>query len=83
MTEAVHFEDAHKIAIVINTRTVYTSHKHLNYDQVIELAELDPTLRYTVSYRYPDGREGPLVKGGGSVEVEEGMIFDVDRTTES
>lgn len=77
-------EGAHSVVIFINTRKVTTDAKTLNYEQVVKLADVDPNKVYTVMYRDAEGgKEGFLVAGGPSVKVKEGMIFDVDPTTES
>lgn len=80
-------ERHHDVTIVVNTRPHQWADKRISYSQVVELAypgqpitaEQDVTVRYT----YRNGHGGGTLTAGHDVEVKEGMVFDVHRTTRS
>lgn len=78
----------HEITIVINTRPHLWTEKRISYEQVVALAypgqpvgpDTDITVRYS---RGHDGHGSGTLTAGHSVEVKDGMVFDVHRTTRS
>lgn len=77
------------VTIIINGQEVTVDHKEeLTYDEVVDLA-LNPrptgeNMVLTITYRrgHGDKPEGSLVQSG-SVEVKDGMIFNVTATDKS
>jgi hypothetical protein len=80
--------DPHKTSfdISVNGTAEVWKEKKINYEQAVKLAfPHGPTggdIRYSVSWTKPDGQEGSL-RPGQSVDVVEGMIFDVRNTDKS
>ena len=80
--------DPHKIAfdITVNGTAEVWNEKKINYEQAVKLAfphgPSGGDIRYSVSWTKPDGQEGSL-RPGQSVDVVEGMIFDVRNTDKS
>lgn len=77
----------HNFTIVVNGREKEVTAKQLSYWEVIHLAfpeaEPQPQIFFTVTFRKgQSGQKGQLVEGG-TVNIHEGMIFDVDRTDRS
>lgn len=76
------------VTIIVNTREKVVPKGKIPYETVVELAFGEvPTgdgITITVTYRrgHADKPQGSLVPGR-SVEVVEGMIFDVERTDRS
>jgi hypothetical protein len=72
--------------IVVNGQQETWDHKKISYEQVVKLAfphgPFGGDVRYSVSWTKPDGQEGSL-RPGQSVDVVEGMIFDVRNTDKS
>ena len=72
--------------IAVNGTAETWHHRKINYEQVVKLAfpngSTGNEVRYSVSWTKPDGQEGSL-RPGQSVEVVEGMIFDVRNTYKS
>ncbi|WP_247394656.1 multiubiquitin domain-containing protein [Ralstonia pseudosolanacearum] len=72
--------------IVVNGEQKVIHQKHLSFQEVCEIAfpqgPFGENIRYTVTYTYPDGREGSMTKGS-TVEVENGMVFYVGNTDRS
>jgi hypothetical protein len=72
--------------IAVNGVAEVWPHRKITYDEVVKLAFPDgPTggdVRYSVSWTKPDGQDGSL-RPGHSVDVVEGMIFDVRNTDKS
>lgn len=75
------------VTIVINTRSYQWAEKKISYEQLVSLAypgqqqpNTDITVRYT---RGHDGHGGGTLTAGHSIEVKDGMVFDVIRTTRS
>lgn len=74
-------------AIVVNGRPREIHQNKLTYLEVVRLAYPDAQLGgstvYTVTYSQPHGgHEGSMVDGD-SVEIKNGMIFNVTRTDKS
>lgn len=81
--DAVHQKAFH---IVVNGRPKAVHEFSLSYEQVVSLAfpdgPHDDSTLYTVSYAAPHGHDGTLAKGQ-SVKVQEGMSFNVGKTSRS
>jgi len=76
-----------KFEIIVNTRTKEWNGSKINYQEVVDLAYPPPHSPgeiFTVSYSKgpPQNPSGELVKGQ-TVFVDNGMVFIVDRTTQS
>jgi hypothetical protein len=80
--------DAHKLTfhIAVNGEAEVWHERKINYEQVVKLAfPHGPTggdVKFSVSWTKPDGQEGSL-RPGQSVDVVEGMMFDVRNTDKS
>lgn len=75
------------VTIIVNARPKIVSTKVLSFDQVVELAFGTPNYEssvYTITYQKGEDKKpkGSLVRGE-TVNVKEGMIFDVIRTDKS
>ncbi len=74
------------VTIVVNGEAKEWRKRKIEYDEVIKLAFPEgPTggnIRYNVSWTKLDGQEGSL-RPGHSVDVVEGMTFDVRNTDKS
>lgn len=72
--------------IAVNGAAEVWDKSKINYEQVVKLAfphgPMGGDIRYSVSWTKPDGQEGSL-RPGQSVDVVEGMIFDVRNTDKS
>lgn len=73
--------------ITVNTRQETVTSKKISFDEVVNLAYGTPdygTKAYTVTYSKGEDKKpkGSLVQGD-SVNVKDGMIFDVIRTDKS
>jgi hypothetical protein len=72
--------------IAVNGVAEVWHHRRMTYEEAVKLAFPDgPTggdIRYSVSWTTPNGQEGGL-RPGKSVEVVEGMSFDVRNTDKS
>ena len=72
--------------IAVNGVAEIWHHRRMTYEDAVKLAFPNgPTggdIRYSVSWTKPDGQEGAL-RPGQSVEVVEGMSFDVRNTDKS
>lgn len=84
-----HDHGHHKgVTIIVNTREKEWNKKEISYKEVIELAfgsyDESENVTYTVTYSkgHHGQHEGSLVKGG-SVKVQDGMIFNVFKTDKS
>lgn len=83
-------QDEHQsrsVTIIVNTRPHPWDSKDISFEQVVELAypgqptdSQDFTVRYS---RGPDGHGSGSLTPGHSVEVKNGMVFDVYRTSRS
>jgi len=75
------------VTITVNTREERITSKKISFDEVVSLAFGVPdysTKAYTVTYSKGEDKKpkGSLVQGD-SVNVKDGMIFDVIRTDKS
>jgi len=75
----------HSVTIIVNTKPHTWAEKKITFEQVVEVAF--PGQPYnpegtTVEYSRGHGRDHSL-RPGESVEVKEGMIFDVELATRS
>lgn len=81
-----HHADGGIHQVIVNGEQKETNHDHLTFHQVCELGfpngPFGDNVTYTVSFTYPDGTEGTMVKGE-SVKVKNGMIFNVGNTDKS
>lgn len=77
---------SHTFTIVVNGEQKETHHERLSFQEVCEIAfphgPFGEHIRYTVTYTYPDGREGSMTKGT-TVEVQNDMVFYVGNTDRS
>jgi len=89
--EALHGGEHHHphgvtFHIAVNGVAEVWHHSKITYEEVVKLAfPSGPTggdIRYSVSWTKPDGQEGSL-RPGHSINVVEGMIFDVRNTDKS
>ncbi|MDO7883120.1 multiubiquitin domain-containing protein [Antiquaquibacter soli] len=73
------------VTIIVNTRSLPWSEKKITFEQVVELAApgqpYDPALT-TVEYSRGHGPDHDL-RPGKSVEVKDGMVFDVEPANRS
>lgn len=83
-TEAV-VEKTKTVTIIVNTRAQRWSEKKISFEEVVELAfpgqPYDPA-GTTVEYSRGHGADHAL-RPGKSVEVKEGMVFDVEPANRS
>lgn len=79
-----HHHKAH--LIIVNGEQKEVAKSHLTFHEVCELAFPDgpftDKIVYTVTFSYPDGTEGSMVKHE-SVEIKDGVIFHVGNTDQS
>lgn len=80
-------EHQHKVyQIIVNGEQKEVTKKHLTFQDVCELAfpegPFADTVVYTVTFSFPDGTEGSMVKHE-SVKIENGVIFHVGNTDKS
>ena len=96
--ETVHLkEDEHfhsgppekkEITIIVNGRKKEVTAKELSFDQVVALAfnpvPTGPNIMFTITYRHGPHQnpEGSLLEGG-TVNIKDGMIFNVTQTDKS
>jgi hypothetical protein len=75
--------------IFVNTREKQWKEKEITFREVVELAYDNPVfseeVKYTVSYSKGEDKKpkGTLVDGGKSINVKDGMVFDVERSDRS
>ncbi|MDA8295255.1 MAG: multiubiquitin domain-containing protein [Actinomycetota bacterium] len=78
-------EKAETVSIIVNTRQIPWEEKKISFEQVVELAfpgqPYDPE-GTTVEYSRGHGPDHSL-RPGRSVEVKEGMVFDVEPANRS
>jgi hypothetical protein len=78
-------EQTHKVTIIVNTKPFLWSEKKITFEQVVELASTgqpyDPQ-GTTVEYSRGHGPDHSL-RPGQSVEVKDGMVFDVEPANRS
>lgn len=83
-----HEHPEHHIVIVVNGREKSWSHKTISYDEVVEISGAPlPSGQnpgFTITYHGGPGRhpDGTLIEGR-SVEVKDGMVFNVTPTNRS
>lgn len=80
-------KDPDTVTIIVNTREKSVPKGKISFEQVVALAfdtpPTGPNVAFTVLYRRGQGNhEGSLVPGS-TVEVVEGMIFNVSATDRS
>ena len=73
--------------IVVNARQVEVDHKKLTFDEIVIIAfgSYTPSdmIIYTVTYsKGENGKEGTLV-AGQTINVKDGMVFNVTQTNKS
>lgn len=72
--------------IKVNTREMTITQHRLTFEEVVKLAfpndAPDPNRIYTVTYANRDGHDRSLV-AGESVEIKNGMAFNVTKTNRS
>jgi hypothetical protein len=78
---------SHEYTVIVNGRPTRVETARLFYDQVVQLAYGDnppsgDNIEITVSWRHGN-KSGTLVEGGPSVDVQDGMKFDVTPTDKS
>ncbi|MEO3862102.1 multiubiquitin domain-containing protein [Acrocarpospora sp. B8E8] len=76
------------VTIIVNTRSRPWESKAITFEQVVELAYpgQPPTEQNTYTVRYSRGHDGHgsgSLTAGRSVNVKNGMVFDVIRTSQS
>lgn len=73
------------VTVVVNTRSIAWPEKEITFEQVVELAApgqaYDPALTL-VEYSKGHGKDHSL-KAGQSIEVKDGMVFDVEPANRS
>ena len=75
--------------IFVNTREKQWKEKEISFREVVGLAYENPVfndeVKYTVGYSKGDDKKpkGTLVDGGKSINVKDGMVFDVERADRS
>jgi len=86
--ENVSTEQGHKkdVTIIVNGRPRQVEKRKYSFEEIVRMAfpNPQPNFEYTVTYsrgEHPH-KEGTLV-AGQTVEVKEGMIFDVTETNKS
>lgn len=83
-----HGHHPHEVTfhIAVNGEAEVWHLRKISYEEVVKLAFPNgPTggdIRYSVSWTKPDGQEGSL-RPGRSIDVVEGMMFDVRNTDKS
>lgn len=71
--------------IIINARPKKFSGDEISYEEVVQLAftgSVDPNIIYTVTFVGPKIADGTLTVGQ-SVQIKNGMKFDVNKTNRS
>ena len=77
-----------EFTIIVNGRKKVVHHKPLTFNEIVALAfdpiPVGPNIMFTITYRHgPHANpEGTLIEGG-SVEIKDGMIFNVTATDKS
>jgi hypothetical protein len=73
------------VKLNINGATKYVPHKPMTYEEIVDLAGLDPKRCWTVTYAGPrrgdSRRSGTMHTGKPPLELEEGMIINVADTS--
>ena len=78
----------HSVTIIVNTRSYPWKDKEITFEQAVDLAYpgQPPTDQDTYTVRYTRGHDGHgagSLTAGHSVNVKNGMVFDVYRTSRS
>ena len=81
-------KDTKDVAIIVNGQEKFAPSGDISFDELVQVAFVDPpkgvSIHFTITYR---GGEKDKPKGtldqGGSVKVNEGMIFNVTATDKS
>lgn len=72
--------------ITVNGQAEVWHRRKISYEEAVKLAFPDGpsggNVRYSVSWTKPDGQEGSL-RPGRSIDVVDGMMFDVRNTDKS
>ena len=77
-----------KITIIVNGRKKVVTQENLTFDEIVQLAfdpvPTGPNIMFTITYRHgpPANPKGSLMEKG-TVQIENGMIFDVTPTDKS
>lgn len=75
------------VTIIVNTREKTVEKGKISFDEVVALAfnnpPTGPNVAFTVLYRRGQGNDEGSLAPGQSVEVTEGMIFNVTATDRS
>lgn len=77
-----------EITIIVNGRQKVVTKKHLSFDEIVALAfdlvPIGPNILFTITYRHGPhpNSEGTLTEGG-SVKIQDGMVFNVTATDKS
>jgi hypothetical protein len=66
--------------IVVNARNIITEETYLTYEQVAELAELNPKYKPTIVFRDKKLKVSGTLIPGISVMVSEGLMLDAAYT---
>lgn len=80
-------DDKERFKINVNGREKIAPKRELSFEDIVKLAFDNavfdnPLIRYTVTYKTLDGKEGSLVKGD-TIKVEKDMMFDVTKSDKS
>ena len=80
-------DDKESFKINVNGREKIAPKRKMSFEDIVKLAFDNaifdnPLIRYTVTYKTPEGKEGSLV-AGDSIIIKKGMIFDVTKTDKS
>ncbi len=78
----------HKLVTIVVNGTAHEVEKgRISYADVVALAfptpSTDPNIIYSVTYRHGHGSAKGILSEGDSVEVVDGLIFNVTPTTKS
>jgi len=79
--------EKHEFKIIVNSREKTWESKEITFDQVVSLA-FDPVptgndLVFVITWRRGEGNKQGTLSEGESVDVKNGMIFDVTATNKS
>jgi hypothetical protein len=87
--EGIGTEQGHKrVTIIVNGRPKVVEKTKISFEEVVRLAfpnpHTGPDYEYTVSYsRGPEPKKEGTLTAGQTVNVKEGMVFDVTETNKS
>jgi hypothetical protein len=74
------------VEITVNARPHQVEKGDITFDQVVALAfgvTPDPQAVFTITWERGHGSKDGILPAGGSVQVKEGMIFNVSATGQS